>query len=102
LERPDSRKLLPPAGVYAVRVAVVGAGAHAREQDGVANLGTRPTFGGGETVLEVHLLDGEHDLYDRTIRVSFVARVRGERRFESAAHLREQIGRDVVEARRLL
>ena len=51
--------------------------ARAPARDGVASLGVRPTFGGGERVLEVHLLDIDEDLYGMRLRVEFVRRQRG-------------------------
>ena len=48
--------------------------------DSVAYIGTRPTFGAGERLLEVYLLQGNHDLYGRTITVEFVEVLRGESR----------------------
>jgi riboflavin kinase/FMN adenylyltransferase len=73
-----------------------------KEHAGVANLGVRPTFDGARFVIEVHLFDFEGDLYGRSLPVDFVARIRGERRFESADELVAQIRLDAVEARRVL
>jgi riboflavin kinase/FMN adenylyltransferase len=96
----DARKLLPPDGVYAVRAAVRGAASREGAR-AVANLGTRPTFGGGERVLEVHVLDGEHALYGATLSVAFLERLRDERRFESQEALVAQIARDVARAKEI-
>lgn len=90
-------KLLPASGVYAVRVLIDDA-RHA----GVANLGVRPTFGERQKTLEVHLLDISLDLYGRRVRVDFIRRLRGERRFDGAEALVAQIGRDVEAARAVL
>lgn len=98
---PSPRKLLPPDGVYAVRVAREAAPG-AAPSPGVANLGRRPTFGGGERVLEAHLLDGAGDLYGERIAVEFIARLRDERAFESQSALAAQIAEDVARARALL
>jgi riboflavin kinase/FMN adenylyltransferase len=91
--------VLPPPGVYAVEVIREGETAA-----GVANLGSRPTFdaAGGPPRLEVHLLDFAGDLYGQTLEVSFVARIREERRFETAAELEAQIAADVAAARAAL
>ena len=105
-------EVLPPHGVYAVEVL------HDGEQFcGVANLGVRPTFsasGGGQgtadgatdsttddagSVLEVHLLDQDLDMYGATIEVSFLAHLRGERRFASGDELKAQIQQDILRAR---
>ncbi|MGJ8632344.1 MAG: bifunctional riboflavin kinase/FAD synthetase [Luteolibacter sp.] len=78
---------VPRNGVWAVTVN--GA------MRGVANLGTRPTVGGEEKLLEVHLLDFSGDLYGKVLRVRFDRFVREERKFGSVEELREQIARDV-------
>ncbi|MFO1053000.1 MAG: riboflavin biosynthesis protein RibF [Planctomycetota bacterium] len=92
--------VLPPAGVYAVEALVDG-----DTRPGVANLGSRPTFTRDPAqppLLEVHLLDLDRDLYGNTLEVSFVARIRDERRFAGADELRTQITRDIATARDLL
>ena len=68
----------------------------------VVNMGRRPTFGGGAPLLEAHLLDFSGDLYGRTVRLEFLARLRDEERFPDAAALLAQIRRDVEAARRVL
>lgn len=94
---PDSRKLLPPLGVYAVRVwtpdGLFG---------GMLNLGARPTFGISEVGLEAHLFDADGDWYGATVRLEFLARLRAVRRFDSPAELRAQLTMDEQEARRAL
>src|SRR5262249_21373081 len=76
---------LPPNGIYAVRVGWGGRDPLRpdRRADAVASLGVRPTFGGGERLLEVHLFDFDGDLYGQQLRVEFVRRQRGERKFGS-------------------
>jgi riboflavin kinase/FMN adenylyltransferase len=96
--------MMPPAdGVYAVRVRVLDAAPDLPSEPllGVANLGVRPTLGAGRS-MEVHLLDFAGDLYDRRLRVGFVARLRGEQKFPSIDALRAQIERDVAAARAAL
>jgi riboflavin kinase / FMN adenylyltransferase len=88
---------LPPDGVYAVRVMVAG-----RPVPAVANLGFNPTFGDRERALEAHLLDFEGDLYNRRVEISFVQRLRGEKKFATPDELARQIERDVASARRVL
>jgi riboflavin kinase/FMN adenylyltransferase len=90
---------LPLSGVYACRVRP---GSGAAPWRAVANLGRRPTFGGGEPVLEAHLLDFDGDLYGAEVRVEFVARLRAERPFSGPVALLEQIRADAAEARRVL
>jgi riboflavin kinase/FMN adenylyltransferase len=91
-------ELLPATGVYAVRARVNGGEWRA----GVANLGLRPTFGGQDLSLEVHLLDVDEDLYGHELEMGFVQRLRGEVRFDGAESLVAQIEIDVVDARRIL
>ncbi len=88
---------LPRDGVYAVRVRAHGDPEGLRF-DGVLNLGTRPTVRAGRSI-EAHLFDTDRDLYGRTLRVTFVKRLRDERRFDGLDALRAQIARDADEAR---
>ena len=94
---PDPGVVVPERGVYACLVRV-GGETHAA----CTNVGVAPTFERGESKIEAHLLDFEGDLYGRVIEVAFLRRIRGERRFSGVEELREQIGRDVEEARRLI
>jgi riboflavin kinase/FMN adenylyltransferase len=89
--------LLPRDGVYVVRARV-----HEATYGGVANVGSRPTFGGQRRGIEVHLLDFDGDLYGRRLCVELVARLRDEMRFPSADALVRQIGEDATQARRVL
>ncbi|MBW2225560.1 MAG: bifunctional riboflavin kinase/FMN adenylyltransferase [Deltaproteobacteria bacterium] len=68
---------------------------------GVANLGNRPTFDAGRSV-EVHLFGFDGDLYEKRIRVGFVARLRGEAQFDGLEALRRQIDRDCDQAKNAL
>jgi riboflavin kinase/FMN adenylyltransferase len=90
-----SNELIPPNGVYAVRVS-----APTGVFPGAANLGRKPTFGEGlPFAVEVHLIGyGGADLVGSRLRVAFLSRLREEMRFPSAAALVEQIGRDVAKA----
>jgi riboflavin kinase/FMN adenylyltransferase len=91
------RKLLPPQGVYAVRVQTpLGA------YGGMLNLGPRPTFGDETVTLEAHLFDGDRDWYGARVRVEFVTRLRDTRKFPDAAALIAQLHRDAEDARRAL
>jgi len=85
-------RVIPPDGVYATHT-VWGA----RTFESVSYIGTRPTFGAGERLLEVSLLDAQEDLYGQMIRVEFV-----ERAFRSAEELTACIERDVRQARQAL
>jgi riboflavin kinase/FMN adenylyltransferase len=89
----------PPVwGVLAVRVA----GIADAPWPGVASLGTRPTVGGVEPLLEVHLFDFAGDLYGRELEVEFVAKLRDERKFDSLDELVAQMREDAAAARRSL
>jgi riboflavin kinase/FMN adenylyltransferase len=92
------RRRSPVSGIFAVRVRGVGGG----ERTGVASLGTRPTIGGTEALLEAHVFDFDGDLYGREIEVEFVARLRDEERFASLEALTAQMERDAEAARRIL
>ncbi len=93
LAPPHPRKLLPPDGVYAVRVWWRG-GSHGA----MANLGPRPTFGEAARMLEAHLFDFAGDLYGETVTVEFVRRLRDVMRFESREALQRQLELDRREA----
>lgn len=90
--------VLPPNGVYAVRVIV-----DKTSYNGVANLGVHPTFTDVKpenAILETHLLDFAGDLYGKTIEVCFLSRLRDECVFSSAEALTVQIAEDVRQASR--
>ena len=91
---------LPGGGVYACRCS--GREPASGPWNAVVNVGRRPTFGGGETTVEAHLLDFEGDLYGRMLRLQFLERLREERRFPGAEALVAQIREDIVRARALL
>lgn len=97
VEPPSPRKLLPPEGVYAVRVQTP-----AGPFGGMMNLGPRPTFGDAATSLEVHLFDAAAELYGAFVRVEFVSRLRETRAFDGPEALVAQLGRDAEAARRAL
>jgi len=85
-------------GVYAVRVKGLGQ----NNLMGVANLGRRPTVGGTETRLEVHLFDFDRSVYGKHIIVQLCYFIRPERRFEGITALTAQIHKDAIRARELL
>lgn len=100
----DARMMVPAGGVYA-GWAEVPAGSrreHPRRFPAVTNIGTRPTFGGQDRTVEAHLLDAEVDLYGCHLSLSFLHRLRDERRFAGPDELLTQIHADVGEARQLL
>jgi riboflavin kinase/FMN adenylyltransferase len=87
------------------RLAIPGHGVYAAFADGVpaaVNVGIRPTFDSGRGVLiETYLIDRDEDLYGRTLRVAFVERLRGERRFPGVEELIAQMRIDVEDAKRV-
>ena len=93
------RRVSPLHGVYAVTVE----GVADRPWPGVANIGIRPTVGGGTRyLLEVHLFDLAADLYGRHAQVEFRLKLRDEQRFASFEDLKAQIDRDAAAARAYL
>ena len=88
----------PVTGVCAVRVS----GAGLEHWPSVASLGTRPTVGGVEPLLEAHLFDFDGDLYGQRLEVDFVSKLRDEARFATLDAMVEQIHRDAAEARAIL
>lgn len=90
-------RVAPADGVYAT-VAVW----NQRRCNSVSYIGTRPTFGAGERLLEVHLLDEACDLYGQQMTVEFVDLVRPDMQFSGADALSRQIARDVESARMML
>jgi riboflavin kinase / FMN adenylyltransferase len=90
---PDDRLAIPGHGVYA---------AFANGVPAAVNVGVRPTFESGRGVLiETYLIDREVDLYGATLRVAFVERLRGEKRFATIEELIAQMKTDVEDAKRV-
>jgi len=103
LAPPDDRKLLPPDGVYAVRVTIGERGAGRGVQyGGMMNQGARPTFGEQARALEVHLFDFDGELYGETVDVEWVRRLRDVQAFPSREALVAQLERDRQAARAIL
>ena len=90
---PDEALVCPGHGIYATRTP---------EACAAVSIGVRPTFGTGRALLvEAYLLDWDRDLYGLELRIDFLARLRGERRFDSPDALVEQMRRDVERTREL-
>jgi riboflavin kinase / FMN adenylyltransferase len=90
---PNDELIVPGHGVYA---------AFANGRPAAINVGIRPTFETGRGLLiEAHLIDFDEDLYGKILRLAFIERLRGERRFAGAEELIAQMHRDVEEARRI-
>lgn len=96
----DEAILLPADGIYAGTLT----GADGVERPSAMSLGRRPTFytDQGYSLLEVHVLDFDGDLYDEPVAVRFVERLRGEERFDSVEALIAQMTRDCDRAREIL
>ena len=92
------RRVSPVSGVFAVRVH----GAVDAALPGVASVGSRPTVGGGEILLEAHVFDWHGDLYGRYLGVDFVSKLREECRFPDIDALVARMHVDAGEARRIL
>lgn len=97
LGAPSPRKLLPPEGVYAVRVATP-----AGTFGGMMNLGPRPTFGDPVSALEVHCFEMHGDLYGARVRVDLLKRLRETQQFSGPEALRAQLTKDEAAARAAL
>jgi riboflavin kinase/FMN adenylyltransferase len=97
LAQPDRRKLLPPDGVYAVRLEWADGGA-----GGMMHQGPRPTFDETDRSLEAHVFDTDVDLYGREVKLSWIARLRDVVRFPTPAALKEQLDKDFAAARAAL
>ncbi|MBE2315368.1 riboflavin biosynthesis protein RibF [Solirubrobacter sp. CPCC 204708] len=96
---PDPALAVPDHGIYACLATVPGMG----QWTAAVSIGVRPTFVTGRGLLvEAFLLDFEGDLYGRELRLQFIDRIRGEKRFDTVEALIEQMGRDVDEIARLV
>lgn len=89
------RKLTPVHGIYIVYMRGLGG----KLLPGVANVGTRPTVNGTRTLLEVHLLDFNENIYGRYVEVEFCEKIRQEERYPDLEQLKQQIHKDVLAAR---
>ena len=94
----DASKLVPHLGSYATWVTWKG-----QRYAGMTNIGRRPTLDNGEEIsLETHLLDFKGNLYDETLTLEFVTRLRDEKRFEGLEHLKTQLEQDAAKTREVL
>jgi riboflavin kinase/FMN adenylyltransferase len=95
---PDAKLVVPDHGIYACRAEVDG-----EVHPAAVNVGVRPTFTTGRGLLvEAFLLDFDADIYGKPLRLEFLDRLRGERRFDSVDALVEQMDRDVARTRQVL
>ena len=90
----DSNKLIPEKGVYAVDVWSENEDFSSRRA--MLNIGTRPTFDGKATTIEVHIPHFEGNLYGKTLTIAFIKKTRDERKFDSPEALVEQLNTDLI------
>lgn len=91
----ERMKIMPQNGVYAVSVLY-----DKKEYRGMMNIGKRPTFEESLS-MEVHIIDFNENLYNKTLKISFIKRLRDEVRFASSAELVEQLKKDKEEIKNL-
>lgn len=93
----NPHKLIPGQGVYATKVTVEGF-----TYTGMTNIGYRPTIDADHLTIEVNIFDFNQDIYSQDITLSFIERIRNEKRFASLGDLQLQLANDKTEAMRLL
>jgi riboflavin kinase/FMN adenylyltransferase len=97
------QEVIPPPGVYAVKVDIGG-----QLFDGILNIGFKPTFYGRrlkrrkEPRIEVHIMGFEGNLYEQSIEIFFIKRLRREKKFKNEEMLRKQIEKDAGHAKEIL
>lgn len=93
-------EIIPPFGVYAVKVIFEG-----KRLNGICNIGIRPTFKRedeySKTHIELHVLDFSRDIYGKDLEVQFIKKIRDEKKFNSAVTLIEQIKKDIKIIRKI-
>lgn len=93
IEIKEDYKLIPLNGVYIVKTLI-----NNQIVFGMMNIGTKPTVGGISQSIEVHLFDFNDDIYDKTIEISFLERIRDEQKFESIEFLKKQLSDDKLQS----
>lgn len=94
---PPARKVIPAPGVYAAFAHIGGAVYQA-----AVNVGHRPTFGGGDLLVEAFIIDFDEDIYGEQITVEFVERLRDELEFSDVDDLIDRMGQDVDATKKIL
>ena len=84
------KQKLPINGVYAVECNLEN-----KAYQGIANMGLRPTVGGNNPVLEIHLFNFNEDIYSKRLKVKFIKKIRDEKKFENLDMLKLQIQKDI-------
>ena len=93
----EDYKLIPKDGVYVVKASIKNYAVL-----GMMNIGTNPTVKGSQHSIEVHLFDFDSDIYDETIKIEFLERLRDEHKFESLELLKQQLNKDRVNSKKIL
>lgn len=97
IQLPDKNKLIPGLGVYASLVKWNG-----NLYEGMSNIGIRPTIEANRLTVEVNLFDFEEEIYNESIVLYFLDRIRDEKRFGGLEQLKEQLSLDKMEAKSIL
>ena len=87
--------VIPKSGVYAVKV-----NSRSLNNDGIANIGYRPTFKGQSLLLETNIFGINKNLYNKVISVSFKKFIRPEKKFKNFEYLKKQIKLDIKQAKK--
>jgi len=93
----DSEQALPVEGVYATWAYIDD-----KAYQSMTNIGKRPTFGGSQPTVEVHVPDYLGDLYGRELKIDIIERLRSEKKFDTVEELKKQIAEDVKQGRAIL
>lgn len=93
--QPDNQdKLIPANGVYVVKVQVMN-----KSYLGMMNIGIRPTVNGKNRTIEVNIFDFDQDIYGEKIKVSFIDRIRDEKKFDGLDALKNQLKADEIQSK---
>ena len=88
---------MPKEGIYAVKVAI---NKSKKIYNGIAYLGSRPTFGGKIIFLEINIFGIKKNLYKKKLRIYFVKFIRADKKFKNSAKLVKQMNKDVILAKK--
>ena len=93
----SQHKIIPPKGVYLVSIFH-----HENQYYGMMNIGTRPTLNGDKQTIEVHVFEFDKNIYDSTLTIHFIEKIRDEQKFESLDDLKKQLIKDKKNCKRNL
>lgn len=91
----EEYKLIPSLGVYIVKIKIDNL-----HYKGVLNIGNRPTVNGRNTTIEVHIFDFDKDIYNKSIQLELLEKIRDEKKFDSLDSLKNQIAEDALIAKK--